>query len=651
MLPPELALPITVDEILWVEKEMGLKRGAFDTERIHALKHMNSTDIQACPGSGKTTLLVAKLAILGNRWESSTRGICVLSHTNVARKEIENRLGKNGVAKKILSYPHYVGTIHGFVNEFIAMPWVRSLGYPIRVIDREMTLRRRWAQLPVWVKESRQISSYKEKSLESSGWAGLPPRIRSGRGFLGNETNIISQLRSTIQNSFFEGYFTFDELFLFANDALNNMDGLVSAVKRRFPVIFIDEAQDCSEIQNIIISKIFPSNSLDIVRQRFGDGNQAIYASIKGDGAQTDSFPASTNLTISKSIRLHQSIATLADPLGISPYSMIGVGGVSDSKQHHTIILYSNETIKNVLACFGEKILDAFSDEQIEFNDCYAVGQVHNPKHDNPIGAHVGHYWLEYSSQSGKSSENYDTIVEYVNSALLQIAQKSEMHVGVNIIAKGILNFLRNSCNLSMPASNSNFRALKKAIMEKGADSSLLDDWLLSALKLSSLDKSLWNAELLPSLLETLGRAFSISIAANNPFWLWPHDENGTQAATNQTMKPLNVFKHVSGPRKVDIKLGSIHSVKGQTHLATLVLDTFWKGNKGKTNLTYLLNWISNSKQGKGKEGVENITRLKCHYVAMTRPTDLLCLAIHKENIDDKMIEKLTAAGWFVELS
>ena len=56
---------------------------------------MNSCFVQACPGSGKTTTLVAKLAILADRIPNDGRGICVLSHTNVAREEIEKKLKGN----------------------------------------------------------------------------------------------------------------------------------------------------------------------------------------------------------------------------------------------------------------------------------------------------------------------------------------------------------------------------------------------------------------------------------------------------------------------------------------------------------------------------------------------------------------------------
>lgn len=76
---------------------------------------MDSVDIQAFPGSGKTTILVAKLAILAKKWTYSNVGICVLSHTNVAREEIEERLGNTEIGRKLLSYPHFIGTEHSFL--------------------------------------------------------------------------------------------------------------------------------------------------------------------------------------------------------------------------------------------------------------------------------------------------------------------------------------------------------------------------------------------------------------------------------------------------------------------------------------------------------------------------------------------------------
>jgi len=91
----------------------------------------------------------------------------------------------------------------------------------------------------------------------------------------------------------------------------------------------------------------------------------------------------------------------------------------------------------------------------------------------------------------------------------------------------------------------------------------------------------------------------------------------------------------------ISIRLGSIHSVKGQNHTATLVLDTFLNGRNGKTCLDYMKSWILGDSTGKGKEGPENTKRLKLHYVAMTRPTHLLCLAMKYDSFTGNEIDNL----------
>ena len=65
-----------------------------DAERQAALLENDSRDFNAVPGSGKTSLLAAKLLLLAKKWPHSHKGICILSHTNVAREEITRRLAR-----------------------------------------------------------------------------------------------------------------------------------------------------------------------------------------------------------------------------------------------------------------------------------------------------------------------------------------------------------------------------------------------------------------------------------------------------------------------------------------------------------------------------------------------------------------------------
>ena len=121
---------ISDDDIDQIEILMG--NVSFDAPRRNIIKKLDSFDVQAFPGSGKTTVLIAKLAILAKKWPYEHKGICVLSHTNVAREEIETRLGQTDLGKKLLSYPHFVGTVHSFFDTYISIPWLRSNANTLR---------------------------------------------------------------------------------------------------------------------------------------------------------------------------------------------------------------------------------------------------------------------------------------------------------------------------------------------------------------------------------------------------------------------------------------------------------------------------------------------------------------------------------------
>jgi superfamily I DNA/RNA helicase len=137
-----------------------------DEKNVKFLLHTSKCDVHACPGSGKTTLLVAKLALLAREWQWRDCGVLVLSHTNVARHEIETRLAHDPVGPRLLAYPHFVGTVQAFVNRFLALPYMRDLGltgssYTQPQIDDDVFADRAWRRFDArrW-KEYRQASGY-----------------------------------------------------------------------------------------------------------------------------------------------------------------------------------------------------------------------------------------------------------------------------------------------------------------------------------------------------------------------------------------------------------------------------------------------------------------------------------------------------------
>ena len=130
-------------------------------------------------------------------------------------------------------------------------------------------------------------------------------------------------------------------------------------------------------------------------------------------------------------------------------------------------------------------------------------------------------------------------------------------------------------------------------------------------------------------------------------FLRWPNRADVPESPTSVSKSRGIIYHYAKGERSVDIRVGSIHSVKGETHTATLVLETYWY----KHNIELLLPWLDGSQSGAPSPGVQMKSRLKVHYVAMTRPSHLLCLAMKQSSLgtNGTVIRKLRAQGWAIK--
>ena len=113
-------MPFATDEEIRIAHDVLLKgKRPFDEQRVSIIKEDSSCYVQACPGSGKTTALLAKLIILANRMPlPDGKGVCVLTHTNVAIDEIKAKLGPK--ADVLFKYPNFFGTIQTFLHKYVA---------------------------------------------------------------------------------------------------------------------------------------------------------------------------------------------------------------------------------------------------------------------------------------------------------------------------------------------------------------------------------------------------------------------------------------------------------------------------------------------------------------------------------------------------
>lgn len=660
--PPE----ITDEDIRWAARLLGLPENAFhgkngDDPRRDVLRCMDSTDIAACPGSGKTTLLVAKLAILVNKWEHRTRGICVLSHTNAARREIEERLGCTAVGRQLLSYPHYIGTIHGFVDGFLALPWLRSQGYPITMISTEICLERRWNSLPFRTRKGLESNHHNRSVLTIKSPAFDVGEVRWARGHLGTDSDTYRHMKKVCKQSAVEGFFCYNEMFIWADTCLDNLPELVRIIRERFPVLFIDESQDNSEEQSKILHRVFMDGGSYVLRQRFGDSNQAIYNSFNDKDASTDAFPSNDmKKSVPNSHRFGPTIAKLAEPLGVVPHDggLTGNGPrpiCSEShttKETHTIFLFQDDTIDKVLPAYADLLIETFSEEELKHGVFTAVGQVHNDTGDGHRPRHVGYYWPDYDSELSKANPQPQTFVQYVRAGQEQAETTGETYPGVEKIAQGILRLVGMAEGGRAVRTRRRSHRYVLELLEEEKTASNLYHLLISQMivKRIALTKRKWNrcwVECIRKIGEKVAEASLTSVDAN-AFLEW-RDTDGLDADGHEKAHSDNVFHYPEDDPKIHIKLGSIHSVKGQTHTATLVLETFWHDH----NLESLKEWLMGTRCNGSNLGVRDTCRLKLHYVAMTRPTHLLCLAMKRSSLEDSngetYINTLQEYGWNIK--
>jgi DNA helicase-2/ATP-dependent DNA helicase PcrA len=116
------------------------------------------------------------------------------------------------------------------------------------------------------------------------------------------------------------------------------------------------------------------------------------------------------------------------------------------------------------------------------------------------------------------------------------------------------------------------------------------------------------------------------------------------QANPTELRRRDNKFRDSAGTPAVEVRMGSIHSIKGETHTATLVLETYFK----KHHLEALKPWLLGEKTGGDGQNDLTKSRLRQHYVALTRPTHLLCLALRESSLSPDEINTLKARGWRV---
>ncbi|WP_425408006.1 UvrD-helicase domain-containing protein [Hyphococcus sp.] len=595
------------------------KHLSFDVVRRNALQSFN--DMQACPGSGKTTLVASKLVILAKEWHAKHQGLCVLTHTNVACYEILSRLGAHPSGVKLTSYPHFIGTIQEFTNKYLGLPYIRSNGLPVSRIDDDVCeryMRGIAARGTLTYLEQKRASLFSLKIDHVTGEINIP-------GFTSaSQSNSYKDLQRVFRNRLNRGLFFYSEMYHFAKQAIAENKVLSEALRNRFPIVILDEMQDTQQFQDELINSIFQHDNVKL--QRFGDPDQAIFDNM-GGGEPNQSFNSKEGLAVvSHTHRFTRDIASKVKGLSIRQIGVITARDVPQEPLPHSVFIFDDLTKVDVIEQFSKLVAQCDPDEK--WAAVKAVGATEGE------GGHISAYWDGFDKNRSPKGPKPQTLFEIVSRDWRRCDRHSQKQY--KFLVQGVLDLLRISQTTDSrhdPARYFTASSLKSWLIEVARYNefrALITSWIFNG----PPDETEWSSQV--SKLRALLAVTSTSEDTNS--FLSFSDQ---ALAEGEESSILNMYIAANGRQ---IEVGTIHSIKGETHDATLVLET----KNHQNDLEQLLDHISGIEHG-AISGVRKVRFARLLYVATTRPRHLLCLAIHSENVSDAQEQALSDNGWDIK--
>lgn len=658
-----LTIEITDSDISEAERVILDEGCSFNKERRDFIRNLNTIDLQAVPGSGKTTALLAKLFILEKKLPfSDGSGILMLSHTNAAIDELKQKMGS--LCPRLFEYPNFIGTIQTFVDQFLAIPWyVNCYGFRPEQIDEgvfEAQSKRYFATLDYlskgWIYN--QVKSYPEnlrakhatsffvdlrfdKDLNLTKGLNGPIALRAE-----NNTNTYQDLAQAKGAVLKKGYLHYDDAYFLANRYMHKYPLIKEFLRKRFSFIFVDEMQDMDTHQIQLLENIFYYKEGGNVYQRIGDKNQGIHTDISVSDGWNDREDGS--LKIRGSHRLSPVIANVVKGFGLEAIDIEGLNMKNGNLKPH-IIFFDNAV--DVLEKFTE-LIKKKNLTDVETKDRYpfrAIGWREQVEESDGLG--IQDYWPEFQKVVEKSSLRLVTLRDYLSLDTAVITSLEPVQDRLISALIRCLTILGKTNERGVLHNKSSF-----FFMLEELDDSLLQDlkqklynWCYQIMK--GQDPYVEVKEYLSTLLV---QVYPEEVNLNEKLGQFFEDIRNNDGDTTDTA----LFRtNIHNSNGIDVKIGTTHSVKGETHVATLYMECFYQrdiaemGNyestrlidlfEGKKTLQEIISEKSIEKKSKAKKGkkanvkkppmiVELINQsAKMVYVGFSRPTHLLCFAVH----------------------
>lgn len=611
-------LIITNEDIASVEEHFGFK---FNDGQKNVIRYWGDTDIQACPGSGKTTTLAAKLIILAKKFPKALKqGVCVITHTNVAVQEIKNKLGS--YSNFYLNYPNHLGTIQSVVDKFFTIPAYKKEYKSSPSIDNDS-----YFDLIERVKsQDVEKARYYLSTNKGIGYLGvlsfnkfnfdISANINIKEPIVAKHTKTYITLLKLKDILLQAGYIKYDEAYSIAFKYLRENPQLIELFNKRFPLVFIDEMQDMETHQSELISSLCDDSS--VIVQKIGDINQSIYNYSSLENQIEWKPKVNLELQLRETARISDNIVNAVKNICLEPQEIIGWRNPNPIKP--AVIVYNDSSILLVKDKFGEILIQNNIHQK---NICKAVGARFSDSRLN-----INSYWKEFNR--GFNKKDFSNILSFLEYGKYMAKQSKNVRMLRNLFLIILCKCLRLS-KIKNPKSKIPFTPITLVQYLNALDDAspliLLNNniakWIL-ALSESVIIK----AEIEKYVLVLIALFEAKPNEDLNMFFTNPEIESIDENLEN------NIYKFIKDENQVEIHFDTIHGVKGETHQATLYLETFNRiFDIGDKILDFI---ISDEKQKlRNRKNDTFKKRLPLAYVAMTRAKEFICLAVHNDRFTE----------------
>ena len=549
---------------------------------------------RACPGSGKTFAVAARLARKLESWQLRYQGIATLSFTNVAKDEISKIAQREFRVAMPIEYPHFIGTIDSFIDRFIFLPFghlAMGIGQRPKLVGPPHD---DWEPIGGHGFYWRNTECFRAKcklndfSYDVHGnLFNLSPRNHFLRCQSHHRACISEKNKFTSA-----GFATQIDANYFAMRVLEQNPVLRNALAYRFPCIILDEAQDTSDIQMKILDLFKEGGCRDMAM--VGDPDQAIYEwrnaspqvfSIKCVECAPNAPRLMDNRRSSQNIcDFFAKISSLeVPPNAVNPehlaYPLVPqIWEIDENDPQAVISEFVDLCREHGISAPGDiAILTRGRELSANLAGTTAHRALPDPWNDRESkNIARGKYLFD----KGKFAEGFHLI------------ERTVFRIDHNGQVEDIVTMRRAIAEVGIIPWRLKISSLLAGLPNASGQNNLCD-WIVSANEFLSF--------LLPETRLTIKRDRSPNYYSTLIF----DDVFGTQ--TNAQSERYN--------------LGTIHSVKGETFMAVLLIIKH-TGGSGQTYETILNDNISEN------EELRNI------YVAITRPRRLLVIAVPPRDID-----------------